>query len=155
MALTLVNTPVLAAAIVLGGASCVTWAAAQDRSLKTAHSLLKIRVFKSGLFSAFAHTHEIEAPIADGAVHLSANPTVALRVRARCTHSIPTSHPGSPQTCKKPWSGRRCSTLSAFRRFPSNRPLCKERTSSTGVSGNGFAEASSCDANRCFESSSK
>jgi len=46
------------------------------------HSTLKIRVFKSGLFSAFAHDHEIEAPIT-GSVNLTTKPSVELRVDAR------------------------------------------------------------------------
>jgi hypothetical protein len=44
--------------------------------------VLKILVFKSGLFSAFAHNHEIAAPIAEGTVHLSSYPSVALQVHA-------------------------------------------------------------------------
>lgn len=62
---------------------CVTTAAAQDRSIDTAHSVLKIRVSKSGIFSTFAHDHEIEALVADGTVHLADNPSVALSVHAR------------------------------------------------------------------------
>jgi polyisoprenoid-binding protein YceI len=73
----------LASVMLLCSGSCVTKAAAQDRPIDTTHSVLKIRVFKSGVFSAFAHDHEIEAPIADGTVHLAANPSVALRVHGR------------------------------------------------------------------------
>jgi len=51
--------------------------------MDTARSTLRLRVFKSGLFSAFGHNHEIEAPIAQGTVHLSANPRVALNVHPR------------------------------------------------------------------------
>ena len=36
-------------------------ARAQTRVVDTGHSTLEVRVFKSGLFSAFAHDHEIEA----------------------------------------------------------------------------------------------
>jgi polyisoprenoid-binding protein YceI len=68
----------LALSIALGAAT----AAGQDRSIDTVHSTLKVRVFKSGLFSAFAHNHEIAAPIADGTVRLSSDPSVALRVHA-------------------------------------------------------------------------
>jgi polyisoprenoid-binding protein YceI len=73
----------LASVMLLGSGFCVTRAAAQDRSIDTTHSVLKIRVFKSGVFSAFAHDHEIEAPIADGTVHLAANPSVVVRVHGR------------------------------------------------------------------------
>jgi hypothetical protein len=62
---------------------CVATAAAQDRLIDSAHSVLKIRVSKSGIFSAFAHDHEIEAPVADGTVHLADNPSGALSVNAR------------------------------------------------------------------------
>jgi len=41
-------------------------ARAQSSPMDTGHSTLKVRVFKSGLFSAFAHDHEIEAPITQG-----------------------------------------------------------------------------------------
>src|SRR6185503_21235566 len=58
-------------------------ARAQTRVADTGHSTLKVRVFKSGLFSAFAHDHEIEAPITQGSVNLSTKPGVELRVDAR------------------------------------------------------------------------
>jgi polyisoprenoid-binding protein YceI len=70
------------AAIVLDGASCPTGAVVQDYSIDTSRSVLIVRVFKSGIFSAFAHDHEIEAPVAEGDIHLSADPSVTLRVRA-------------------------------------------------------------------------
>ncbi len=72
----------LTLALVTGGLF-LTPAAAQDRLIDTVHSILKVRVYKSGLFSAFAHDHEIEAPIADGTVHLTANPSVVLTLHAR------------------------------------------------------------------------
>lgn len=77
--------PILAfaAVIMLGGASYANRATARDYAIDTAHSVLKVRVFKSGIFSAFAHDHEIEVPIAEGIIHLSANPSVTLRVHAR------------------------------------------------------------------------
>jgi polyisoprenoid-binding protein YceI len=46
-------------------------------------SSLKIRVFKSGAFSAFAHEHEIQAPIDQGKIDSSASPSVQLRVDSR------------------------------------------------------------------------
>ena len=77
------TTFVLTSAIVLGGVTCVTTVRAEERTIDTARSVLKIRVFKSGILSGFAHDHEIEAPVSEGTVHLSADPSVALRVQAR------------------------------------------------------------------------
>ena len=36
------------------------------RKIDVAHSTLTVRVYKTGLFSAFAHDHEIKAPITSG-----------------------------------------------------------------------------------------
>ncbi len=44
---------------------------------------MTIRVFKSGLFSMFAHDHEIEAPIESGTVELSPGQSVQLKFDAR------------------------------------------------------------------------
>ncbi len=74
----LVTKFMLALTIALGA----TTAAGQDRSIDPVHSTLKVRVFKSGLFSAFAHNHEVAAPIAGSTVHLSNDPSVALQVHA-------------------------------------------------------------------------
>lgn len=41
---------------------------AESSSLDVEHSTLTIRVFKSGLFSGFAHNHEIAAPLSSGIV---------------------------------------------------------------------------------------
>jgi hypothetical protein len=54
-----------------------------NRPIDVNHSTLKVRVFKSGLFSPFAHDHEIEAPISEGVADLSATPGVTLRVDAQ------------------------------------------------------------------------
>lgn len=70
-------------AIVLGIVSLAPVTTAQDQTIDTVKSILKIRVFKSGLFSAFGHNHEISAPIAEGTVHLSGDQSVALRIHAR------------------------------------------------------------------------
>jgi polyisoprenoid-binding protein YceI len=56
---------------------------AQSKPIDANKSSMKVRVFKSGAFSAFAHDHEIEAPIAEGKVDSSANASVQLRVDAR------------------------------------------------------------------------
>lgn len=55
----------------------------QSREIDVSRSNLKIRVFKSGLFSAFGHNHEVEAPLEAGTVELSASPSVRLRFDAR------------------------------------------------------------------------
>ncbi len=52
-------------------------------AIDAAHSVIQIRVFKSGFFSVFAHNHEIAAPIAQGSVELAGSTSVALRVDAR------------------------------------------------------------------------
>ncbi len=70
---------VVALASMLG---CVG-AHSEVRTIDVAHSVLKIRVYKSGFFSAFAHNHEIEAPIAQGRVELPTSPSVTLLVDAR------------------------------------------------------------------------
>ena len=53
---------------------------AQPRQIDAANSVLTVQVYKSGLFSAFAHDHEIAAPIAAGTVDTAAR-RVELRVR--------------------------------------------------------------------------
>jgi polyisoprenoid-binding protein YceI len=73
----------LSVAEIVLGILFVTPALAQDRSIDTTHSSLRVRAFKSGLFSAFAHDHEIEAPIAAGTVRMGDNFSVTLEVHAR------------------------------------------------------------------------
>src|SRR5689334_4310254 len=65
-------------------AGCV-WneaALAQPRAIDVAKSTVTVRVYKSGVFSAFGHNHEIAAPIADGKVDPTAR-QVELRVDTR------------------------------------------------------------------------
>jgi polyisoprenoid-binding protein YceI len=52
------------------------------RTIDTEKSVITVRVFKAGLFSAFAHDHEISAPIEEGSFD-QANATVQLKVDAR------------------------------------------------------------------------
>ncbi len=53
---------------VLAMAICVaSTLMAQQRTIDTARSTMTVRVYRSGLFSVFAHNHEIRAPIASGA----------------------------------------------------------------------------------------
>jgi polyisoprenoid-binding protein YceI len=61
---------------------------AQQRTIDVDKSSLTIRVFKSGVFSGFAHDHEIQAPIAEGRIEegkadSSTKPSVQFRVDAR------------------------------------------------------------------------
>jgi len=56
---------------------------AQRQAIDVNRSSLTIRVFKSGMFSAFAHDHEIQAPIDEGGIDASANPSVQLRLDSR------------------------------------------------------------------------
>ena len=55
----------------------------QSRTIDAEHSGLKVRVFKTGFFSAFAHNHEIDAPITHGVVDTSEHGSVELSVDAR------------------------------------------------------------------------
>lgn len=60
----------------------VAFAQRRSRSIDTAHSVITVRVFKAGLFSAFGHNHEIAAPIAKGSVDTQQQ-RVSLHVDAR------------------------------------------------------------------------
>ena len=72
-----------ALAALLGLLNCGVAASTEAQAIDPQHSSLKIYVSKSGLFSAFAHNHEIEAPISSGAVQPSENASVELSVDAR------------------------------------------------------------------------
>src|SRR5215469_346308 len=54
-----------------------------QKNVDAAHSTLRIHVAKTGLFSAFGHNHEIEAPVESGEVVESGKPSVSLHVDAR------------------------------------------------------------------------
>jgi polyisoprenoid-binding protein YceI len=56
-------------------------ATAQQRAIDTSKSVMTVRVFKAGLFSALGHNHEISAPIAGGIVDINAR-QVELRAQA-------------------------------------------------------------------------
>jgi polyisoprenoid-binding protein YceI len=56
---------------------------AQSKAIDVSKSSMKIRVSKSGAFSALAHNHEIEAPIAEGKIDSSDHASVQLRVDSR------------------------------------------------------------------------
>lgn len=55
---------------------------AAKRPIDGERSVMKVYADKSGLFSLFAHNHEILAPIASGTVDDSENPSVEFVVRA-------------------------------------------------------------------------
>ncbi|HWY20847.1 MAG TPA: YceI family protein [Candidatus Acidoferrum sp.] len=59
-----------------------TGLSAQTKAIDVNKSSLTVRVFKSGAFSAFAHNHEIQAPIAEGKIDSSGH-SVELRVDSR------------------------------------------------------------------------
>ena len=69
------------AVVILAISSCLgsTSLHAQSKAIDVNKSTLTVRVFKSGAFSAFAHNHEIQAPIAEGKIDSSGN-SVQLRV---------------------------------------------------------------------------
>ncbi len=52
-------------------------------AIDPARSVMTIHVFKSGLFSGFAHNHEIEARGMEGQVRTTDNPQVSLRIDTR------------------------------------------------------------------------
>jgi polyisoprenoid-binding protein YceI len=60
------NTPLLLSAILLAMLAGRCFAA--STAVDVEHSTLTIRVFKTGLFSGFAHDHEITAPLSSGAI---------------------------------------------------------------------------------------
>ncbi|HEX3322140.1 MAG TPA: YceI family protein [Terriglobales bacterium] len=71
----------LSVSLFLVGELAQTCLAQEVRQIDTKKSSITIRVFKSGLFSAFAHDHEIVAPISEG--HFSeVQPSVELKVRS-------------------------------------------------------------------------
>ena len=66
-------------------AACWAWcgaASAQPRAIDTAKSVMTVRVYKAGLFSALGHNHEISAPISGGTVDVTAR-QVELRAQSR------------------------------------------------------------------------
>ncbi len=58
-------------------------ARSETLTIDPAHSVMTIRVFKSGLFSGFAHNHEIEARGVEGQVITSERQQVSLRIDTR------------------------------------------------------------------------
>ena len=56
---------------------------AQSHALDPKRSTITVRVFKSGLFRAFADDHVIEAPLAEGSLDDSATPAVNISIDVR------------------------------------------------------------------------
>jgi hypothetical protein len=56
---------------------------AEIRAIDSESSVIKVRVFKSGLFSAFAHDHIIEARGLKGTAQTEGNPMVEFTLNAR------------------------------------------------------------------------
>jgi polyisoprenoid-binding protein YceI len=56
-------------------------ASAEEQAIDTQKSVMTVRVYKAGVFSAFAHDHAIAAPIADGTADTAAR-HVELRANA-------------------------------------------------------------------------
>jgi hypothetical protein len=56
---------------------------AQPRPIDSKRSSVTVRVFKSGLFRAFADDHVIEAPLAEGSLDDSATPIVRIGIDVR------------------------------------------------------------------------
>jgi polyisoprenoid-binding protein YceI len=55
--------------------------AQSKREIDTEKSVMTVRVYKTGLFSGFAHNHEIHAPVANGSFD-EQQPAVEFRVQA-------------------------------------------------------------------------
>jgi len=69
-------------AIMICGLASVAPASAEERPIDTEQSTITVRVFKSGLFRAFADDHVIQAPLAEGSLDDSANPHVQVAIDA-------------------------------------------------------------------------
>ncbi|HVP53862.1 MAG TPA: YceI family protein [Candidatus Eisenbacteria bacterium] len=69
------DLPLTGLCLLLGAVLTPLSALAQQVAIDTAHSLVTVRVYKSGLFSALAHNHVIRAPIAAGSLDASARVT--------------------------------------------------------------------------------
>jgi len=74
---------VLLIATIVCGLALAAPGAAEDRRIDTQRSTLTVRVFKSGLFRAFADDHIIQAPLAEGSLDDSATPHVQIVIDAR------------------------------------------------------------------------
>lgn len=73
---------IVAAGLLVCGMAGLGIARDEKRPIDVAQSVLKVYVDKSGLFSVFAHNHEILAPVTEGAVEESENASVEFLVEA-------------------------------------------------------------------------
>jgi polyisoprenoid-binding protein YceI len=76
------RTVILVCCLALGSLLLVPRAQGQKRAIDVEHSVLRLRVYKTGFFSALGHQHEIAAPIAAGYVDDSEHAAVEFRVEA-------------------------------------------------------------------------
>jgi polyisoprenoid-binding protein YceI len=78
--------PVVLLRAIISSLSCVLAfaapVAAQRRAVDAERSTITVRVFKSGLFAAFADNHVIHAPLTEGSVEESSTPHVELVIDA-------------------------------------------------------------------------
>jgi polyisoprenoid-binding protein YceI len=70
----------LSVAMLCGGLLAAVSLPAQEKPIDTQRSTITIHVGKAGLFSAAAHDHTIEAPIAAGTIQESPSPRVEFKV---------------------------------------------------------------------------
>jgi hypothetical protein len=71
--------------------TCLPWFVAAGpggRAINAEKSSIRVHVYKTGFFSAFAHNHEVEAPIESGEVTETGNLSVDLHVDARKLHVL-------------------------------------------------------------------
>jgi polyisoprenoid-binding protein YceI len=66
----------------LGCVAGPAFGGSEGRPIDCAHSTITVYVYKTGILSALAHNHEIEAPIESGEAQGSENPSVELRVNS-------------------------------------------------------------------------
>ena len=70
-------------ATIMCGLALAAPGSAEDRLIDTGRSTVTVRVFKSGLFRAFADDHLVQAPLAEGSLDDSATPHVQIVIDAR------------------------------------------------------------------------
>jgi hypothetical protein len=77
------RTQHLLVAAVIGVLAMGEPGSADDRPIDIERSTVTVRVFKAGLFRAFADNHIVQAPLADGSLDDSATPRVRIEIDAR------------------------------------------------------------------------
>ena len=78
-----VSLPDISLAVSASRQAASSPAPSRNRVIDGARSSVTVRVYKSGLFSAFAHDHTVRAPIRQGEVTLGAEPEVRLEFDSR------------------------------------------------------------------------